>query len=246
MLIKWALLTANGCIVDHLQQGSYTSGWMSYLCSLLVLVGCTSAVVAWQEAVLRRKLAAKCRDASAAARAAASSTRKADAAAHDAQAEPAIVPPSSVLPRHQKASSCQPGSDDDQPDEVGDEGSGSGSSLRHASGCRVPDASPGGGDAAASAAVPALREASPEQPAQQGDAQQQDVQPEQVAGQQEGQQREGQPPQQQLQESLAELGAEYFKRTSLYTPANAHQRMTLSIKVRSLAMSHCFTATEML
>lgn len=238
IFVKWALLTANGCIVDYLQTGSYTSGWMSYLWSLIVVVGFTSMVVAWQEVVLRRKLAAKCRAASTAAAAAgaaaAQSTSKAVSATSEQRTEPAPATSAASkasVSQQQKACSQQACSGDDAPDDL----------VYGSSGSKGP-ASPAAGRRDAAEALAASQDDHADQALQPdeqqlGDAQQQDMLSEPAAEAQQKEQKEQ--PQLQLHQTLAELGAEFFKRTSLYTPANQYQRMTLSIKVGLLAWPPC-------
>ena len=54
MLLKWAAMTAGGCLVDRQLLGSFWAGWPTYVLSLLVTVGASSAGVAWREARARR------------------------------------------------------------------------------------------------------------------------------------------------------------------------------------------------
>jgi hypothetical protein len=233
IFVKWALLTANGCIVDYLQTGNYTSGWMTYLWSLIVVVGFTSVVVAWQEAVLRRRLAAKCRAASTAAAAAgaaaAQSTSKAVTGTCEQHAEPVLATSAAAKAMSQQRMACpqQTCRDDDAPDDL----------VHGSSGSKGPASPAAGRGNAAAEALSAGQDDHVDQALQPDEHQQQDLLSGPAAEAQQQEQQEQ--PQLQLHQTLAELGDEYFKRTSLYAPANQYQRMTLSIKVSLLAWPPC-------
>lgn len=49
IFLRWALLTAGGCLVDRLLLGSATAGWPTYLWSGLLLVPGSSAIAWWCE-----------------------------------------------------------------------------------------------------------------------------------------------------------------------------------------------------
>jgi hypothetical protein len=53
MLSRWSLLTGCGCLVDRQLLGSALAGWPSYVWSLLLGVGLTTAAAAWQELCMR-------------------------------------------------------------------------------------------------------------------------------------------------------------------------------------------------
>lgn len=58
MLIRWATMTAGGCLIDRQLLGSAAAGWRTYAWSFLCIVGLSSLVVAWLERGMRRSFAA--------------------------------------------------------------------------------------------------------------------------------------------------------------------------------------------
>jgi hypothetical protein len=58
MLLKWATMTAGGCLVDRQLLGSATAGWHTYAWSFLCIVVLSTLVVAWLEGRMRCSFAA--------------------------------------------------------------------------------------------------------------------------------------------------------------------------------------------
>lgn len=58
MMLRWALLTAAGGLMDRQLIGNALAGWPSYLWSLLLIVGTTCMAAAWQELSMRTRFSA--------------------------------------------------------------------------------------------------------------------------------------------------------------------------------------------
>lgn len=58
MLLKWAAMTAGGCLVDRQLLGSAAAGWRTYAWSFTCIVVASSVAVAWVEGGMRRRFAA--------------------------------------------------------------------------------------------------------------------------------------------------------------------------------------------